>query len=61
MLRLVTGGWAAPCADPLGATALCRGERQGCRVYAVSFASWTRSVVENVPEVSAALQEENKL
>lgn len=60
-LCLVALGRAAPCAVPTGVADLCRCERQGRRVYAVSFASWTRSVVKNVPEVSTALQEKGKM
>lgn len=55
-LRLVCRGWAACPAAPLGAAALCRCEGQGSRVYAVSFAGWTGSVIKNVPKVSTTLR-----
>lgn len=53
--------WATePTASLSRAIAICRCERQGSRVYAVSFAGWTRSIIKNVPEVSTTLKEKNR-
>lgn len=60
-LRLICLGWAAGPTAPISATAICRCERQGGRIYAVSFAGWTGSVIKNVPEVSTTLKEKSKM
>lgn len=51
-------------ADPVvsfRAAAVCRCERQGSRIYAVSFAGWARSIIKNVPKMSTALKEKKSM